>query len=92
MPFPTGELVPARIDYHDIERGWTDQESATTDTLRKTWALEGGKSYIRVQTIGTLTTIFPPMTQPVTEFPVELQQPFHKDPVYGFPAVFYYNA
>lgn len=91
MPFPTGELVPARIDYHD-EREWTDQESASSDIMRRTWALEGGQSYIRVQTIGTLVKIFPPMVQPETAFPIELQQPVHKDPEHGFAGIFYYKA
>ncbi len=81
------ELVPARIDYHD-ERGWTDQESATTDKIRKVWAVEAGKSYIRVQSIGDTSKTFPAKVEPVS---LDITVILVKYPDTGFPGVFYYN-
>lgn len=83
-----GELVPATVDWHD-ERGWTDQESLTSDRMRKTWKMEEGFSYIRTQTVGLITKIFPAELQANT---VEFQSNSGKDPIYGFPGIFYYKV
>lgn len=83
-----GELVPCTIDWHD-SKGWSDQESADSDRMRKTWPVIGGQSYIRVQVIGSVTKIFPAEVQPNT---IEIQSTVNKDSVSGFPGVFYYKV
>ncbi len=83
-----GELLQYRTDYYD-ERGWTDLESATSDKKRLIWAVEAGKSYIRVQNIGNTSKVFPAEVQANT---LDITTILIKDPVTGFPGIFYYNV
>lgn len=84
----TGTLVPAELSWHD-DRGWTDQESANSDQLRRSWQVTAGQKYQRVQTIGDTTKIFTPAVEPNT---VGIQSVVTKNPVSGFPGVFYYKV
>lgn len=86
----TGELVPVKIDYHD-ERGWTDQESATSDKMRTTWVIEPKTPYTRVQSYNGLIKIFQPQIDNTGEAPLELQSNVGKDTAGNFPSVFYYK-
>lgn len=82
-----GELVPVVIHYFD-DRGWTDQEGPYSERMRRTWKLEIGKTYYRVQSIGNGTVkIFPSVVNDVDGY----QSVVNKDLNTGFPAVFYYK-
>lgn len=86
----TGELVASTSQYHDdATNKWVDVESATSDKLRKTWALTAGQKYRRVHVIGTTMNIFPEFTQKDT---IEVQTVVNKDPTYGFLGMFYYKV
>lgn len=82
-----GTLVPTiAIDYKDGT--WSDQENPNSTNERKTWPIEAGKSYYAVISIGATTKKFTPFVASNT---VEIQSNYLKDPVSGFPAVFYYK-
>lgn len=83
-----GELLPYRTDFFD-ERGWTDLESATSDKKRLIWAVEAGKSYIRVQNVGNTSKVFPAEVQNNT---LDITTILVKDPVFGFAGIFYYTV
>lgn len=85
-----GELVPAKVEYED-ENKWTDQESATSTRMRKTWVIQPTMAYIRVQSYNGLTKIFPPKIDNNSDVPVEIQSVVGKDPGGNFPSIFYYN-
>lgn len=82
-----GELVPVKIDWHD-ERGWSDQESATSERMRRTWDTVPGQTYCRVQNFEGITKFFPPAIETV----VGLQSVVNKDSVGSFPSIFYYKV
>ena len=80
-------LVPVKIDFHD-ERGWTDDESATSDSMRKSWDTVAGQSYCRVQNVGGVTKIFAATTEDI----VGVQSVVRKDANGVFPSIFYYKV